>query len=248
MSTVPALWAGEVAVIDVALLTVNEAAAVAPKLTAVAPVNPVPVIVTDVPPAVGPLVGLTLVTVGAAKNVNWSLALVALVPLGVVTVMSTVPALCAGDVAVIDVALLTVNEAAAVAPKLTAVAPVNPVPVIVTDVPPAAGPLVGLTLVTVGAALNVNWSLALVALVPLGVVTVMSTVPALWAGEVAVIDVALLTVNEAAAVAPVKLVPVIVTDVPPVSGPLVGLTLVTVGAPTTTVNVNWSAALVALVP
>ena len=61
MSTVPALWAGEVAVIDVALLTVNVAAAVAPKLTAVAPVKPVPVIVTDVPPAVGPFVGLTLV-------------------------------------------------------------------------------------------------------------------------------------------------------------------------------------------
>ena len=58
--------------IDVALFTVNDAAAVAPKLTAVAPVKPVPVIVTEVPPAVGPLVGLTLVTVGAARNVNWS--------------------------------------------------------------------------------------------------------------------------------------------------------------------------------
>src|SRR4030081_2648941 len=109
MSTVPALWAGEVAVIDVALLTVNVIAAVAPKLTAVAPVKPVPVIVTDVPPAAGPFVGLTFVTVGAATNVNWSFAEVALVPLGVVTVMSTVPALCAGEVAVIDVALLTVN-------------------------------------------------------------------------------------------------------------------------------------------
>ena len=45
-------------------------------------------------------------------------------------------------------------------------------------------------------AVNVKWSLALVALVPLGVVTVMSTVPAAWAGEVAVIDVALFTVND----------------------------------------------------
>src|SRR5437868_3810554 len=132
MSTAPAVCAGEVAVIDVALFTVNDAAAVAPKFTAVAPVKPVPVIVTDVGTAVCPLVGLTLVTVGAARNVNWSAAPVALVPLGVVTVMSTVPAVWAGEVAVIDVALFTVKEAAAVAPKLTAVAPVNPVPVIVT--------------------------------------------------------------------------------------------------------------------
>src|SRR6478735_5284050 len=158
----------------VALLTVNVVAAVAPKSTAVAPVKPVPVIVTEVPPAVGPEFGLTLVTVGAATNVNWSLAEVALVPPVVVTVMSTVPAAWAGDVAVIDVALLTVNVVAAVAPKLTAVAPVNPVPVMVTDVPPAVGPELGLTLVTVGAPMNVNWSLALVALVPPTVVTVMS--------------------------------------------------------------------------
>ena len=39
--------------------------AVAPNVTAVAPVNAVPVIVTVVPPAVGPLVGETLVIAGA---------------------------------------------------------------------------------------------------------------------------------------------------------------------------------------
>ena len=92
MSTVPAAWAGDVAVIDVSLLTVKPVAAVAPKFTAVAPVNPVPVIVTDVPPAAGPLLGVTLVTVGAPTNVNWSFALVALVPPTVVTLTSTVPA------------------------------------------------------------------------------------------------------------------------------------------------------------
>ena len=37
----------------------------APNFTAVAPVKLVPVIVTVVPPAVGPEVGLTAVTVGA---------------------------------------------------------------------------------------------------------------------------------------------------------------------------------------
>src|SRR5579872_1856835 len=48
----------------VALLTVKVVAAVAPKCTAVAPVRFVPVTVTDVPPALGPVVGLTAVTVG----------------------------------------------------------------------------------------------------------------------------------------------------------------------------------------
>jgi hypothetical protein len=41
---------------------------VLPKFTAVAPVKPVPVIVTLVPPAVGPLLGLTFVTVGAGAE------------------------------------------------------------------------------------------------------------------------------------------------------------------------------------
>ena len=48
------------------------------------------------------------------------------------------------------VAPLTVKEPAAVPPKLTAVAPLRFVPVIVTLVPPAAGPVFGLTLVIVG--------------------------------------------------------------------------------------------------
>jgi hypothetical protein len=53
-------------VICVALFTVNVVADVAPNFTAVAPVKFVPVMVTLVPPAVGPLAGLTLLTVGAA--------------------------------------------------------------------------------------------------------------------------------------------------------------------------------------
>ena len=50
------------------------------------------------------------------------------------------------------VALLTVKLVAAVEPKLTAVAPVRLVPVIVTLVPPASGPAAGATCVTPGAA------------------------------------------------------------------------------------------------
>ena len=80
---------------------------------------------------------------------NWSAALVALVPPPVVTVTSTV-LLLGGDVAVIEVALLTTNDVAAVAPNFTLVAPAKFVPVMVTLVPPALGPVFGLMAVTVG--------------------------------------------------------------------------------------------------
>src|SRR2546421_732276 len=116
---------------------------------------------------------------------NWSLLPVALVPpAGVVTVMSTAP-VPAGGTAGIWVALPTVCEVAWVPPNWTAVAPVKPVPVIVTLVPPADGPFDGLTAVTVGAGLYMNWSAAVAELVPpAGVVIVMSTVPGAPAGTV----------------------------------------------------------------
>jgi hypothetical protein len=56
----------------------------------------------------------------------------------------------AGEVAVICVSLTTVIPVAAFAPKFTAVAPVKPVPAMVTLSPPAAAPLVGLIPVTAG--------------------------------------------------------------------------------------------------
>jgi hypothetical protein len=73
----------------------------------------------------------------------------ALVPDGVVTVTSTVP-VPAGETAVIELAELTVKLVALVAPNLTAVAPVKPLPLTVTVVPPACGPALGLTPLTVG--------------------------------------------------------------------------------------------------
>ncbi len=51
----PAVPAGVVAVIVVALVTTTLVAALPPIVTEVAPVNPVPVIVTLVPPSVVPL-------------------------------------------------------------------------------------------------------------------------------------------------------------------------------------------------
>ena len=74
------------------------------------------------------------------------------VPVKVATVISTVAAACDGLVAVIDVLELTVKLTAATPPKKTPVAPVKPVPMIVTLVPPAVLPVLGETEVTVGAA------------------------------------------------------------------------------------------------
>jgi hypothetical protein len=76
-----------------------------------------------------------------------------LVPPAVVTKTLAGPAVPAGVVAVIEVALTIDTLAAAAPPILTPVAPVKFVPVIVTDVPPAVVPDDGLTPVTVGAEL-----------------------------------------------------------------------------------------------
>jgi hypothetical protein len=90
---------------------------------------------------------------GADVKVNWSALLVAEVPPGVVTVTSTVPAVWAGDVTVMVVPPPpTVNVETTVLPKFTAVAPVKLLPVMVTLVPPAIGPLLGEIPVTAGTA------------------------------------------------------------------------------------------------
>jgi len=54
---------------------------------------------------------------------------------------------------VISVALTNTTLVAAVLPKVTVAPDAKLVPVIVTGVPPAAGPLLGLTLVTEGVAI-----------------------------------------------------------------------------------------------
>ena len=85
-----------------------------------------------------------------------------LIPAPVLIVTPTAPAVAAaGLTAVMDVALFTVKLVAAVLPNVTAVAPVRPVPVIATVVPPASGPPAGFRPVTTGsagAAVYVNWS------------------------------------------------------------------------------------------
>jgi hypothetical protein len=149
------------------------------------------------------------------------------VPSGFVTLMTPVDA-PAGTEVVIVVVLTTTNVAAAPL-KLTALAPMKLVPVMVTLAPTA--PLVGVKPVIVGGAGMVK--AVPDAPVPFGVVTEIKpeVVPA---ATVAVILVAEFTVKLLAGVplkesaeAPVKLVPVIVTTVP--TGPLVGVKLVMVG-------------------
>ena len=71
------------------------------------------------------------------------------------TTTVTVPAACAGVVAVIEVLLTTFTFVAAVPPRVTVAPARNPVPLMVTAVPPAAVPVLGAIDATVGAGLLV---------------------------------------------------------------------------------------------
>jgi hypothetical protein len=90
-------------------------------------------------------------TVSGAEYVN-PLFSVPLCESVLVTTTLTVPAACAGVVAVMEVELTTVTLVADVPPMLTVAPLEKPVPVMVTDVPPLVVPEVGEIAVTVGAA------------------------------------------------------------------------------------------------
>jgi len=92
---------------------------------------------------------------GYGVYVNWSLAVATLVWPFTVTVTSTVRALCLGETTTMEVSDQLEIVAAALPPKETFDVPwllPKPLPLIVTTVPPAAGPLVGLMFATAGAA------------------------------------------------------------------------------------------------
>jgi len=120
-----------------------------PTFTRVAPEKFVPVILKVVPPSIVPKTGAMEVIAGGAIYVN-ALALVA-VPPAVVTVKLLAPAVPAGVLAVIEVALTTTTLVAATPFTFTLVAPVKLVPVIVNAVPPKVVPEVGAMEVIVGA-------------------------------------------------------------------------------------------------
>ncbi len=177
-------------------------AALAPNFTAVAAVKPVPVMVTLVPPAVGPLVGAMPVTVGAPTIGELvgrrSGAGAAGRGHGHVDRAGSRRRGGGDGSGAIDREAGGRGGAELDRGGAGEVGAGDGSP----PVPPAVGPLAGAIPVTVGAPTKVNWSAGEVALVPPGVVTVTSTVPAPSAGEVAVMEVALLTVKLVAAVAP----------------------------------------------
>lgn len=88
-----------------------------PKWTAAPDRNPVPAIVTVLPPPVGPAFGLTPLTAGRTSYAYLSAEDVALVPAAVVTVTSTVPELWAGATALSCVPETNVTEEDVVVPK-----------------------------------------------------------------------------------------------------------------------------------
>lgn len=189
----PAVEAGAAAVIEPSELTMNQLAATVPNETPVAPVKLLPRIVTTLPPAAEPVVGVSAETAGAgaAVTVNWSALEVDEVPAVVVTVIWIVPAVSGGAVAVICVSESTVNDVATVVPNLTAVAPVKPLPVMPTIAPPAEVPVLMPMPVIAGvdAAVKVNWLEVLVAELPVAVVTTILTAPAARDGATATICV-----------------------------------------------------------
>jgi hypothetical protein len=167
---VPTVTSGEIAVIVVELVTTTFVAgtltaglvAVPPdsstKVT-VAPVKkPVPVITSEVPPGGNPTGGAMLLTTGnGSRYLKTALLVLVLVPVGVVTVTKyVVPTMTAGVTAVIVVSDETstlvagsvtvglTSEFPFSSVKFTEAPVTNPIPEIVTAVPPEVGPCVGL--------------------------------------------------------------------------------------------------------
>ena len=129
-----------------------------------------------------------------------------------------------------------VNTVAVTPPTFKLLTPNKFVPAIVIIVPPSVGPLGGVTLPMVGSPIVLYVNAAVAVAEPLGVVTTTFCAPD-PEGVVAVSNVEFTTVKPGAAappivtlLAPVKLVPTIVNEVPPPVGPEFGLTLAIVGA------------------
>jgi hypothetical protein len=148
----------------------------------------------------------------------------------------TVPAAWALVLATTLVVPVTMKVVAVVVANVTDVAPFRLVPVIVTVVPPSVEPLVGVNEVMVGAG-TTNVKLPEDVAVPPAVVTEMLTVPAACALVLATTLVVPVTeklvavvVPNLTEVAPFRLVPVMVTVVPPSVEPVVGVNEVIAGA------------------
>ena len=137
------LPAGVTAVMDRSDCTTTLVAATPPTLTLVAPVKFFPIMAMLVPPRLEPVAGETEVMVGgvfAKLNAKGNVA----DPPAVFTITArAAPEVPAGVTAVIVVAFTTTTLVAATDPMVTLLAPNKLVPVMVTGVPPAVGPLIG---------------------------------------------------------------------------------------------------------
>ena len=127
-----------------------------PNLTIAPVTNPVPVMVTGVPPARKSSAGLTVATVGCGAtksrlSESESIDVSVDVPSATVTTTLTVPGvMVAGATAMSEVGVIDVTLAAASVPKRTVAPATNPVPVMVTAVPPTVDTEPGDTEVMVG--------------------------------------------------------------------------------------------------
>ena len=194
-STAPASLAGMFTVTEVAPTLVIVVPAVPSNVTADVPVKLVPVIVTVVPPAVGPeanpVADNTDVIVGVSTYVKPCDPVMC--PPEPVTTTSTAPASLAGMSTVTEVALTLVIVEPSSPSNVTADVPVKLVPVIVTVVPPAvepdANPVVDSTEVIVGVPTYVKAESE--DATPPAPVSVTANVPVIFAGETTVIEFAL---------------------------------------------------------
>lgn len=233
-STAPADLVGVTTDTDVGLITVNEAASLPPKDIADVSTKLVPVIVSVDLPATGPDDRDTLVIVGASTNVYASAA-VTEPPSRVVSTRSTVPANFSEVTTVTEVSLTLVIDVAGVPPKVIADVSVRFLPVIVNVARPDAGPDKLEIAEIIGR--STNWKApATVTDPPAGVVSITLTTADARAGVRTVTEVGLTTVSAVPGVPPnvtsddaVSVVPVMVTKVPPVTGPADGATFEIVG-------------------
>ena len=219
-------------------LTLLIAAAVLPNKTVAPLAKPLPAMVTTAPPETPPEDGVIDVTVGgeASMYVN-AFGRTPVCPSRFMTTTLTWPGVLNEVVAVIVVALTTITFVAAAPPTKTEAGAVKPVPRIVTDVPPTAGPVAGVVEVTVSpcGALYVN-PFDSVAVWLSGLVTTMSAAPSPCAPVLAVIVAEFTTTTNPAVTPPIvtvapltKPVPVSVTLSPPLAVPDAGRIVDSVG-------------------
>ena len=142
-STMPAACAGVVTVACVGETTTTFVPGDPPKDAVKPPAKPVPVSVTDPPPLVDPLDGVTVVSViaGAALYTKPFGSVVEDPP--AITVTATGPADRAGATTVIFESLIRLSEVPDTPPNCTLDAALSPMPFTVTTVPPLTAPDVG---------------------------------------------------------------------------------------------------------